>query len=167
MSATRSIESADRRGAAKILKWRIALIAVGLGLVGIGGLVMLDTVSPGRYLGILIWMAGAIIVHDGIIAPIVFAIGFAMRKAGRRIPVGVIAIIQAAIVVGAIVSLIVFPEVIKKSIGTQNPTVLPLDYGFNLVVFYVVIAALTAAALAAYLTARARRQKLRSASIQD
>jgi len=167
MSATRSLELADRRGASRIVKWRIALILIGLGLISTGGLVMLDTVSPSRYLGIVIWMAGAIIVHDGIIAPIVFGIGFVMRKAGRKIPIGVIAIIQAAIVVGAIVSLIVFPEVIKKSIGTQNPTVLPLDYGLNLVVFYGVIAALTVVAIAGYLALMARRQKLRSASIQD
>lgn len=147
--------------------WRIGLVVVGLGLLGIGGLVLLDSVNPTRYVGILAWMAGAIIVHDGIIAPIVFVVALGMRRAGKKIPSAVIAILQGAIVLGAIVGLIVLPEVIKKSLGTANPTVLPLDYGFNLIVFYAIIAVVTAVVIAAYLAMAARRQKERSASIHD
>lgn len=150
-----------------VRRWQIGLVVVGILFLGLGGLALLDGVNPKRYVGILVWFAGAIIIHDGIIAPIMFGVNVLMRKAGRSIPLGVLAIVQGAIVVGAIVALLVFPEAIKKSIGTTNPTVLPLDYGVNLAVFYGVLVVLTAIAVALYLRVFARRQKLRSSSTQD
>ncbi len=154
-----------------IRRWQIALIGVGVLLLVTGGLVLLADVSPGRYIGILIWFAGAIILHDGIIAPVVFGIGLLMRKAGRALPprrlVTVLAILQGAIVVGAIVFLIVFPQIVKQGIGVPNPTVLPLDYSSNLIAFYVVLVLVTGAAIALYLLVAARRQKARSSITQD
>lgn len=154
-----------------IRRWQIALIAVGLALLAIGGLVLLADVSPRRYIGILVWFAGAIVIHDGIIAPIVFGGSLLMRKAGRAISprrlVVILGIVQGAIVVGAIVFMIVFPQIVKQGIGTPNPTVLPLDYTVNLIAFYVVLTIVTGAAVAAYLAVAARRQKARPSMIQD
>lgn len=149
-----------------IRRWQIGLLALGVALLVLGGIVLLDQVSPRRYVGILSWFAGAIIVHDLIIAPIVFGVGVLMRRAGRRIPVAVLAIVQGAIVVGAIMALIVFPEIYKNSIETNNPTVLPLDYGTNLAVFYAVLLVLTAVVVAIYLGVFASRQKVRPSSSQ-
>lgn len=149
-----------------VRRWQIGLLAFGVILVLVGVLVLLYLVAPAKYGGILVWFAGALILHDGIIAPVVFGISVLMRKAGTRIPLAVLAIIQGAIVVGAVIALIVFPEIVKKSIGS-NPTVLPLDYAPNLVVFYGVLVVLTAAVVAVYLRVFARRQKLRPSSSQD
>jgi hypothetical protein len=139
--------------------WRIALVVVGIALLVLGGLVLLEDVAPKRYGGILLWFAGAIVIHDGIIAGIVIAVNLTLRKAGRRVPLGVLAIVQSAIVVGAIVSLIVFPQIVKQGIGTLNPTILPLDYAANLVLFYGVLVAVTAVAIAVYLRVTARRRE--------
>lgn len=159
------------RGTSVIRRWQIALVVVGVGLLVIGGLVLLEDVSPRRYIGILIWFAGAIILHDGIIAPLTFGVALLLRKAGRRLDprrlVAVLGILQGAIVVGAIMFLIVFPQIVKQQIGTPNPTVLPLDYTGNLVAFYVVLVVVTAAAVALYLAVAARRQKARSSITQD
>lgn len=140
--------------------WRIALLVVGIAFLVVGALVLLEDVAPKRYAGIALWFAGAILIHDGIIAGLVIAVNLTLRKAGRRVPLGVLAIIQGAIVVGAIVSLIVFPQVVKQRIGTLNPTILPLGYGANLVLFYGVLMAVTAVTIAVYLrmTARARAE---------
>lgn len=157
--------------AAVIRRWQITLIAIGVALLVIGGLVLLADVNPRRYLGILVWFAGAIILHDGIIAPIVFGGSVLMRKAGRRIParrlVVILGIVQGAIVVGAIVFMIVFPQIVKRGIGTPNPTVLPLDYTGNLIAFYAVLAVVTGIAVAAYVAVAARRQKARPSMTQD
>lgn len=146
---------------------QIALIAVGVGLLLVGGVTMLNDVAPKNYVGILIWFAGAIIIHDGIASFAVLALGIAMRRLGQRfrVPLGAIIIVQGAIVLGAIMALIVFPEIIKKSIGRANPTLLPLDYGLNLAIFYAVLAVLTGAALAVYFVVT-RRQKVRPLSSQ-
>ena len=151
MSATRKIQ--------------IALVVVGVGLLVIGGLTLLGDVNPKRYPGLATWLLGALIIHDGIIAPTVFAIVLLFRRANKTIPVVLLLIVQGALVVGSIIVLIVVPEILKKSIGTANPTLLPLNYTLNLVLFLGALAVLTAGAAAAYLALS--RQKARSPLSQD
>ena len=150
-----------------IRRWRIALVVLGLALILLGAAVLLADVAPSNYTGILVWLIGAIIIHDGIIAPATFGVNVLMRRAGKKIPLAVLMFIQGAIVVGAIMALIVFPEIIKKSIGTANPTMLPLDYATNLAVFYLVLIVATAGAVTLYLTVFAKRQKVRPSSSQS
>ena len=147
-------------------RWQTALVVFGIAFLGLGGVVLLMEVNPARYVGILTWFVGALILHDGVAALAVFGVSIAMRRAGTRLPVAVIAILQGALVIAAIVTAIVVPEILKSGLGTANPTILPLDYGLNLVLFYAGLAAVTAAAIAGY-WAVARRQKLRPASSQD
>lgn len=135
-----------------IRRWQIALVAVGLAIMLVGGIVLLNDVNPKRYLGIAVWFVGALVVHDGVFALTVFAVNIASRKvAGRlRVALPAVLIVQGALVIAAIMTLIVVPAALKKSIGTGNPTLLPLDYGLHLVVFYGVLAVVTAVALLAY-----------------
>ncbi|MET1053630.1 MAG: hypothetical protein ABWX65_13420 [Mycetocola sp.] len=150
-----------------VLAWRVVFIAFGVIFLGVGGLVLLDLVKPERYLGILVWFGGAIIAHDLIIAPLVFGVGLLMRRASKRIPLGVLLIVQGAIVVGAITVLIAVPEVLARDrVNARNATVLPLDYAGNLVLFYAVLAAVTAVAIVVYLRVLAKRQNVRPSSSQ-
>jgi len=147
-----------------IRRWRIALVVIGLALMALGAVVLLNDVNPKRYLGIAGWFLGALIIHDGIISFGVFGVNIAIRKAGRRVPLPVLLILQGAAVVGALMALLVVPEIMKKSIGTGNATLLPLDYAANLGWFYGVLAAVTAVVIAVYLAvARARRAQRHSA----
>lgn len=128
---------------------RVILVVFGVALLAVGGLVLLNDVPPARYVGILWWFAGAIIIHDGILAFAMVGIGIAMRRAGRafRVPLVPIIIVQGALAIAALFALIVVPEIMKKSIGTANPTLLPLDYGLNLAVFYAVLAVVSVVAI--------------------
>lgn len=150
-----------------VRRWRIALIVVGILLLGVGGLVLLDQVKPQRYLGILAWFGGALIVHDGIIAMAVFGASVLMRRSATRIPLPVIAIVQGAVVVAAIVTALVVPEILKQGIGSANASILPLNYAANLGLFYAGLAVATGIVIAIYFAFFARRQKLRPASSQD
>ena len=143
-----------------IRRWQIVLVAVGLATMLVGGITLLNDVDPKRYLGIAVWFVGALVLHDGIISLVVFGANVLMRKTGGRlrIPLPALLIVQGALVVAGIMTLIVVPAALKKSIGTANPTLLPLDYGLHLVVFYVVLAAVTAVALGAYALLRRRRR---------
>jgi hypothetical protein len=143
---------------------RVVLVVGGLALLALGGLVLLLDVPPRRYLGIALWFAGAIVVHDAVIAPAVVLVASLLRRTGRRMPGGVLVIIQAAIVVLAIVTGLVVPEILKKEIGSANPTILPLDYLPNLILLYGVVAAAAGIAIAVYLAVRARRQNARPRS---
>jgi hypothetical protein len=136
---------------------RIILIAVGLAGLFFGALILVQEERPDQILGVVIWIVAAIIVHDGILSPLLLLVDVWMRRAGRRIPYAVLAIVQGGVVVGAIMSMLVLPEIYKKSLGVKNPTILPLDYGLNLALFWVAVAVLTAAACALYLrSARGR-----------
>ena len=142
----------------RMRRWRVVLIALGVGLLVIAAVTLLNDIAPSRYLGIAVWLVGALIIHDGIAAMIVFGVAVLLRRTGDRIPFAVLAIVQGAIVVAVIVSVLFIPEIIKKHIGTANPTVLPLDYLLNLGVFYVVLAAVTAGAIVLCLRMLKRRE---------
>ena len=149
-----------------VRRWQIGLIVLGLAFFVVGGITLLNDVNPKRYLGIAIWFAGALVIHDGIISFVVFGANIVMRKTGGRlrVPLPAILIVQGALVLAAIMTLIVVPAALKKSIGTANPTLLPLDYGLHLLVFYGVLAVVTAAALAGYALLRRRRSRARVAA---
>ncbi|TFD68538.1 hypothetical protein [Cryobacterium sp. Hb1] len=122
---------------------RLALLGVGVLLLAWGAFVMFDSVRLTRIPGVALWIAAAIVLHDAILAPIVFAFGIALRRAGRRVTGTVIAIVQGAIVVGSIVSLIAVPTLVAKNFAPANPTVLPLNYGLNLAIFWLLLALVT------------------------
>ncbi len=140
---------------------RVVLIAGGLAFLALGGLVLLLDVNPARYLGIALWFAGAIVVHDALIAPGVVVVGIVLRRLGRKLPGAIVAIIQGAIAVLAIVTAIVVPEILKKQIGSANPSILPLDYAGNLAALYLGTALATLVAIVVYVLVAARRTKSR------
>ena len=143
---------------------RGVLIALGIALIGLGGWVLTDTVNPNRYGGLLLWLVGSVVVHDAVLAPVVAVVSLVVRRTGRRVRPAVLWIVQGAVVVGAIFSLIVVPEIVAKAKGPKNDTVLPFDYGLRLAVLWLVIAAVAAGLVALYL-ARSR-QKVRPATDQ-
>jgi len=145
---------------------RIVLVLFGLALMAIGAYVAWIEVNHNQYARVIEWLIGALIVHYGIIAPGVFLATLLGRRLGGRIPAAVIALVSGALVVGGIVALLFLPEVIKKAIGTASSSILPQDYALHLGVFLVVLALLTAAAIAFYARVFARRQNLRSPADQ-
>jgi hypothetical protein len=144
---------------------RALLVVLGVALIGLGGYVLTETVSPTRYTGLLVWLIGSVIVHDAILAPLVVVAALAVRRTGRRVPAAVIALVQSAVVVGVVMSMIVVPEIVAKAKGPKNDTVLPFDYAGRLGVMWLVIVLLTALAVVVYLV-RTRRQKARESTDQ-
>jgi hypothetical protein len=141
---------------------RIALVAFGVALLLLGAVVLFGTVNPKKYLGLASWFILALIVHDGVISAVTFGVAFGLRKGQKkqRIPGPVIAIVEGALAVISVFAIIVLPEILKQAIGTKNPTILPLDYTRNLLLFWAAIVVLAAVAIAAYY-AVTRRQKPR------
>jgi hypothetical protein len=150
-----------------VRNFRIGLILFGVALLGLGAFVLTNEVNPKRYVGILTWLIGALIIHDGIVAPTVFGVTLLFRRAQRKVPPVVIAIVEGAIVIGGIITLIVVPEILKKNIGTLSSSILPQNYALHLGLFYVVLIALTGLAVGIYVRLFARRQKLRPPADQD
>jgi hypothetical protein len=127
---------------------RVMLIAVGILTMCIGGIVLHRDIPPGQYPAILTWLVIVLIAHDVVIAGVVFAVAFAGRRVEGRLSHRSVLIAQGALAVGGIMALLVVPEIVKKSAGTANPSILPLEYGLHLAILW---AALGLAALSAIL----------------
>ena len=140
-----------------VRRWRLGLIVTGLAILSLSGYILLTTVRTPAYIGVVEWLIAAIVVHDAIVAPIVFAAGVVMRKAGRRIPLAVLAIVQGGLVVGAVFTIVLVPEILAQRNAHLFATLLPFDYVRNLGVLWGGTLLLTAAAVVGYLVVRRTR----------
>lgn len=144
------------------------VVLVSLGVIGLGwaAVLLVDTVAPNRLPGVALWLGGAILLHDAVLSPLVFALGALTRRAGHRLAGSVIVTGQAAILLGSLVTLIVLPEIVARGLGPRNPTVLPLDYAQNLGVFWLVLIGVSIA-VSGGLYVRARRANQRPSRRQS
>jgi hypothetical protein len=138
-----------------LFAWRAVLVAVGVGLLAFGGIVFLLDVNPATYPGVAIWLAGAIVLHDGVAALAVFGATVLVRRA-HGIPFVVRAIVQGAAVIALVVTVLVVPEIVAVAMGPANPSVLPLDYAGNLLLFHAGLAVVTVVAIVIALVLRRR-----------
>ncbi|MET9888504.1 hypothetical protein ABZZ20_36405 [Streptomyces sp. NPDC006430] len=133
------------------MTYRYVLGGLGLALMAWGGALLLQQPSPWR---IALWLAGAVVLHDGLIAPLVIAVAALTAAAGlhlRGVP-------RAALIVAGSLTAIALPALLRPG-HPANPTVLPLDYLRN----WLLTMAAVAVATAGYAGARswlrsARRQ---------
>lgn len=127
---------------------RLAVGAVGVAVATYGLVVVLRTVPWAGYGGIALWLAGAVILHDGVLVPAVSLLRLATHRVGGRLSSTTLALVTAAFVVGGVLSLIVLPEIWAKHLGPQNPSVLPGSYGQGLLVTWLVLGVLTVVSVA-------------------
>lgn len=59
---------------------RYVVGGIGLALIGLGAWLVAEEPDP---VGVALWLAGAVVLHDGILAPSVLAVGLLL--AGRRV----------------------------------------------------------------------------------
>lgn len=136
---------------------RVVLIAAGAVLIGAGfGLVAVG-VPAGQWLGIAVWLAGALVLHDAVLAPLLLVGNRLLRRAGGgALPWRAVAVVQVALIVGGAVTLLAFPALRAQAIGARNPSVLPFDYGAHLAVAWALIGIVV---LAAVVVGRMRRAR--------
>ncbi|TFD29431.1 hypothetical protein [Cryobacterium cryoconiti] len=169
MSSTGTNTAAALPRAADERRMRVArtvLILIGTAGLLFGLYVLFDTVRVNRLPGVALWIGAAIVLHDAVVAPLVFFGGLLLRRAGRRVAGTIVLVVQGAIVVGSIMTLIVVPAFVAQSLTPNNPSILPLDYGRNLSLFWLGVA-LVATAASALLYARSRRANQRPSSRQS
>ncbi|MDQ6754275.1 MAG: hypothetical protein M3017_12940 [Actinomycetota bacterium] len=131
------------------------LVAVGVLPLAWGVYGIATTVPPAQIAGIIVWLAGSLVFHDGLLVPVLLIVGavavFLTRKlsrAGRYL-------VRLALIIGAVVLLVVLP-LIYTAPRTGTPTALAMPYALNLGIFLLVLAAATAAGVG---IAQHRRRK--------
>lgn len=145
---------------------RVVLIAVGVLGLALGAYVLVDTVALKRLPGVALWIGGAIVLHDAVISPLVFGLGVLTRRAGHRLAGSIIVTVQAAIVLGSLMTLIVLPAIVAQDLGPKNPSILPLDYALNLGLFWLALA-VASVLVSLWFYLRTRRANQRPSRIQS
>ncbi|KOY54912.1 MULTISPECIES: hypothetical protein [unclassified Streptomyces] len=105
------------------MAYRYLVAGLGLALMGLGGALLIQQPSPWR---IALWLAGAVVVHDGLIAPLVIAVAVLTGAFGLRLR----GVPRAALIVAGSLTAIALPPLLRPG-GAANPTVVPLDYVRN------------------------------------
>ncbi|WP_406302014.1 hypothetical protein OHA61_05610 [Streptomyces sp. NBC_00885] len=118
---------------------RIVTGALGLALMTVGAVLLL---TGGQLKEVALWLAGAIVVHDGIVAPLVLGVGLLLAAVPAR------GTVRGALIVAGCLTAVALPVLLRP--GTpKNPTVLPLDYVRNWLLALAAVAVLTGVLLAA------------------
>ena len=70
------------------MRWsigRLALLGVGVALMGVGAVVGLTTIPQRQWPGVVLWLAGGVAVHDAILAPTAVLLGLlVLPRVGLR-----------------------------------------------------------------------------------
>jgi hypothetical protein len=128
---------------------RTALGAAGLALMAVGLYLL---VTGGQFKDVALWLAGAVVLHDLLVAPLVLAVGLLLALLPAR------GLLRGALVTAGCLTVIALPVLLAP--GTpRNPSVLPLDYPRNWLLSLAAVAAVTGVVLAGRrLRGRARKR---------
>ncbi|WP_432075923.1 hypothetical protein [Streptomyces wuyuanensis] len=132
-----------RRSGPALLRYATGALGVVMMAVG-AALVLSDRDAP----GVLVWLAGALVLHDAVLAPLVLGVGLLVAGLPAR------GVVRGALVVGGSLVLITLPLLLRPG-APPNPSALPLPYGRNLVI---VLGAVAGAACLVLLVRRLRRR---------
>ncbi|TDC45272.1 hypothetical protein E1281_30870 [Actinomadura sp. KC345] len=133
---------------------KAVVTAAGLALIAVGVRGVVADLDAAAW---LTWFAGAAVLHDGVLVPVVLAAGLATR----RLPDGSRPVVRAALVTAACVTAVALPLVLGHGRRADEPSRLPLPYDRNLAAVLAVIAAAAAAAIAARALTGRRRDRRR------
>lgn len=134
--------------------------AMGVVLMGVGAYVLLTDTYIHDPQDVVLWLAGTIAVHDGLLVPLVLTAGLALeaivrRDGGRRV-------VRGALIMAGCLTLVALSDLLAPPVRPANTTLLPLDYLTNWSLLLAIIIAGTAAVLAVR-NLRRRRPRRRGA----
>lgn len=118
---------------------RAALVLAGIGMLGFGVATLATTLSLEDLVWLAVWLAAAIVIHDGVLVPLLSVLRAGERRGARRWPKAVTALIEVAFAVVAVLTLFVVPELWAQG-RSPNPTLLTGDYAARLAVAWAVAA---------------------------
>jgi hypothetical protein len=118
---------------------RIVTGALGIVLMAVGATLL---AAGGQIKDVALWLAGAIVLHDGIIAPLVLGIGLLLAAVPAR------GAVRGALVVAGCLTMVALPVLLRPGRPT-NPSALPLDYLRNWLLVLAAVAVLTGVLLLA------------------
>ena len=120
---------------------RLALGAVGLVMLAYGSVRILQFPKVSRPVHLGEWLVAAIVLHDGVLAPIVAGIGWVLA---RVVPGRARGYLQGGLIVAAVISLFAVVLNHRQGHGAPGNVLLTQDYLRNWAILLAIVAAGTA-----------------------
>jgi len=120
--------------------WRIILVTAGVALALFGIFRLATEVPLANLLWLLVWLAAAVAIHDGILSPFVVGIGYLLR---RHVPDRARRYLQFALVSIGLVTIIALPMIYLRGSQPAVKALLLRSYGANLALIISAIAVVT------------------------
>lgn len=109
---------------------RVVVAGAGVLLIGVGAAQLALDADRASPVGVAAWLAGALVLDDLVLVPLVLLGGWvATRAASRRVRVPV----QVALVLLGALLLVGIPFALSPARGSESGTLLVQPYGWNLV----------------------------------
>ncbi|MEO5778235.1 MULTISPECIES: hypothetical protein [Arthrobacter] len=125
---------------------RAALGVAGAGIAGYGLLGLPTQLGPAQLVGLLTWMAVAVLIHDGVMVPLATLAGASLTRVGSQLQRPSAAVLRGALLTGALVTLLA-GTLLKAQSVAQSATVLEAHYAVNLAWFWGGLVLVSAAAI--------------------
>ncbi len=111
-----------------MLKYRITLAVAGTLLLIFGVFRLLTDLDTADLLILAVWLAAAVAIHDGLIAPLTVGTGVALTA----VPARARRYLQGALLVGALITVIALPLIGRQGTQPASKAILLRDYATNL-----------------------------------
>jgi hypothetical protein len=108
--------------------YRIALISAGGLLLLFGVFRLLTNLDPSDLVALVAWLVVAVVIHDGVIAPLTAGTGVLLT----RVPARARRYVQGALIVGASITVIAVPLINRRGTQPAIKAILLRDYAGNL-----------------------------------
>lgn len=122
---------------------RVVLGVAGVALIGYGLLGLPTKLGPPQLIGLLVWLAVAVLLHDGVLVPVSTLAGAGLTRLGSRLRPASAAVLRGALMTGAVVTLIA-GVLLKAQSVARNTSALESDYAANLLWFWAALVTLAA-----------------------
>ncbi len=130
--------------------WRILLAVAGIGLALFGSFRLITEVPFRNLVFLALWLVAALIIHDGILSPMVVSLGWLLR---RLVPDRARRFLQLALIISGLVTVIAVPMIFLRGSQPAVKAILLRNYGANL---SLIIGIVAVASLALYAVRVAR-----------
>lgn len=117
--------------------WRIIFAVSGLLLVAFGLYRFGTEISFSTIVWVVVWMAAAIAIHDGLFSPLVVGIGLLLR---RLVPDRARRFLQVGLIMGVMVTVLAVPMIYLRGSMPAAKAILTRNYGANLTLLLGIIA---------------------------
>jgi hypothetical protein len=135
---------------------RIAVLLLGAAVLGFGAQQLLTGGGGTRLSSSVPWLLGVLVVHDGLLAPLAAAMGWAVTRAlARGRASAALPVVGGGLFVAAVLTAVALPAIRAPGLS-DNATVLPRDYTRGLAILLALDAVATGG-LALLAVVRARR----------